>query len=167
MSSKKKQNKIFKQLLIIGFGITSLSFILALFFNVTDYGITIASFCTTILMVLSSKKTNHKKIFGAYLIASVLGYVFSLIPIATSLNIAFVVLSSIFVMDFFSFQHVPALGMAISFVINNFKFSSYIFLFVSLFGLISLAFVLKYFLKDPETVWNFVEIENDKINWNL
>ena len=167
MIPKKKHNKILKQILMIGFGITIFAFILALFFNVTDHGITIASFGATILMVLCSKKANHKKVFGSYLIATVVGFLFSKVPTPASLNIAFATLGSILVMDLVKFQHAPALGIAIAFVMNNFKFSSYLFLVISIFGLLSLAYVLKYFLRDPEKVWNFIEIENDKINWNL
>ena len=48
--------------LILGISITIFATMLLL--NVTDYGITIASFGATLFMVLSSKKLEKKKIYG-------------------------------------------------------------------------------------------------------
>ena len=135
-------------------------------FNVSDYGIAFASFGATIFMILSSKRIEYKKIFGAYLIGVLIGFLFSKFSIVF-LNSALAVISSVVALTLLEFQHAPAIGMTISMVLNHFSLGTLIFVLLSIFTIIGITILLKSMVNDPEKIINFVDIEKEKIKWDF
>ena len=151
--------------LILGISITIFATMLLL--NVTDYGITIASFGATLFMVLSSKKLEKKKIYGSYALATVIGVIFGKVYGLQSLNVALAAVSAVIFMTVLNLQHPPAIGIAVSMVLNKFTIFTDIVVLLCLFFIISMTILLKLFLDDPNRAINFIEIEEEKIKWNL
>ncbi len=167
---RKRKIKVKKSIavalsLILGISITI--FVTMLLLNVTDYGITIASFGATLFMVLSSKKIEKRKIYGSYALATVIGVLFSKTSSLQALDVALAAVSSVIFMTVLNLQHPPAIGIAVSMVLNKFSIFTDIVVLLCLFFIISMTFLLKAFLNDPKKVINFIEIEEEKIKWNL
>ena len=163
---KKKQ---FTTKFVILVGACLLISILAtiLLFNVTDYGITIASFAATVFMVISRKKINTKKIFGSYLLVALLGYIYSVLPTPKLFNVAAVTVSSVLFMILVGLQHAPAIGIAIALVLNNFTFWNNVIIMSCIFLILGISLLLRELLKNPDKISNFVKIETEKIHWNF
>ena len=168
-SMKKKKLKIKKPVIVslaVVLGIAIMIFITMLLFNVTDYGITIASFGATIFMIISKGKFSKRKIFGSYIIATAMGFAFSRAS-SSLLNVALAAVTSVILMTFLEFQHAPAIGMSIAMVLNRFSFWTDAIVLVCIFLILSGTIVLKYVILNPKDVINFVEIEEEKIKWNF
>ncbi len=140
---RKRKIKVKKSIavalsLILGISITI--FVTMLLLNVTDYGITIA----TVIGVLFSKTSSLQ-----------------------ALDVALAAVSSVIFMTVLNLQHPPAIGIAVSMVLNKFSIFTDIVVLLCLFFIISMTFLLKAFLNDPKKVINFIEIEEEKIKWNL
>ena len=161
---KFKKSLAISLFLIIGLCITVLGTVLL--FNVTDYGIAIASFGATIFMIISRKKIDKRKIFGAYLVGISVGFIFSKLSVVF-LNAALAAVISVILMTILELQHAPAIGISIAMVLREFSFSTVIIILLCIFGIFGIALMTKLFLKDPQKVLNFVEIEDEKIRWNF
>jgi CBS-domain-containing membrane protein len=148
-------------------GMSIILFVTMLLFNVTDYGTTIASFGATIFMVLSQSKVSRKKIFGAYIVAALAGYMFSRFSEVTQLNAALAAIASIVLMTMFEFQHAPAIGIALSMVLNKFSFWIDVLVILCIFMILGMTITLKLFLQSPEKMIKFIELEEEKIKWNF
>ena len=167
---KKRKIKVKKSIavslsLILGVSITI--FVTMLLLNVTDFGITIASFGATLFMVLSRKDLKKRKIYGSYALATIIGVIFSKISGLQSLDVALAAVSSVIFMTVLNLQHAPAIGIAVSMVLNKFTIFTDVVVLLCLFFIISMTILLKMFLDDPNKVINFIEIEEEKIKWNL
>ena len=165
MTTKKAIKKI-RNYLILAFGFILTFFVTVLLFNVTDYGITIAAFAASIFMIITKKRVSHKKIFGSYLVAIALGYLFSQIPTWTSFNVALTAISSIVAMSMLKFEHAPAIGIGVATVLNQFSFWTDVIVALCLFFILGMAILIKNFFANPEKVLNFIKIENEKVDWN-
>ena len=165
MTTKKAIKKI-RNYLLLAFGFILTFFVTMLLFNVTDYGITIAAFGASIFMIISKPRISHKKIFGSYLIAIALGYVFSKIPTWTSFNVALTAISSIVAMSMLKFEHAPAIGIGVAMVLNKFSFWTDVIVALCLFFIIGMAILIKNFFSNPDRVLNYIKIENEKVNWS-
>lgn len=166
MNKEKTYRKIAISL-FLGLSLLILIFSVMLLFNVTDYGITIASFGASVFMVLSKKKISYRQIFGSYIIASIIGFIFSKLPISSLFAVATAVVSSVAVMTFLETQHTPAIGISIAMVLNKFSFWTDLIVVLSILTILGIAVMLKSFVKDPKKLLNFVKIETDKINWDF
>ncbi len=153
--------------LLVGIGLLITTFITMVLFNVSDYGITVASYGATVFMLLSKKNLKTKKIFGAYFIATMIGYLFSRLPTVTAFNVALASISSFIIMTVLSLQHAPALGIAVAMVLNKFSFVTDIIVLLCIFMILGIVYILKTYMNDPDKVNNFVRIETEKINWNF
>lgn len=167
---RKKRMKVKKSIavtlsLVLGFTITL--FVTMLLFNVTDYGITIASFGASIFMIFSQKNLTKRKILGAYSLATLIGYIASKIFLSQSFSVALAAVISVILMTVLELQHPPAIGMSVAMVLNKFSFLTDIIVLICLVFILTMVYLLKTFLKDPQKVINFVEIEEEKIKWNL
>ncbi len=162
---KVKKNIAVFLSLVLGISITV--FVAMLLFNVTDYGITIASFGATLFMILSKKKLKKNKIYGSYAVATLIGVIFANLSGMQSLNLALAAVSSVIFMTLLNIQHPPAIGIAVSMVLNQFSIFTDIVVLLCLFFIISMTLILKLFLDNPNKVINFIEIEEEKIKWNL
>jgi len=136
-----------------------------LLFNVTDYGITIASFGATIFMILSDHEIKLKKIFGSYLVATFLGYVFTLIDIKGSASIA--AIASIMVMTYLEFQHTPAIGMTVAMVLNKFPLKIDLIVLISIFVIVAITVILSKFIHTPDVILKHFNFKEEKIKWNM
>lgn len=168
--SRLKLNKSVAIGLSLVLGLAILLFVIMLLFNVTDYGITIASFGATIFMILSKKGAKKRTIFGSYFIAIILGFMFSALSDINSLNAGLAAISSIVLMTLLDLQHPPAVGISIAMVLNNFSFATDVIVLMCIFFIISVTMVLKAFLENPHKIMNFIsmiEIEEEKINWKF
>ena len=148
-------------------GMTIIVFITMLLFNVSDYGMTIASFGATIFMVLSKKKINNKAVFGSYLTASVFGFMFSMTPFPISLNLALAVVCSILSMTLLEFQHGPAIGISIAMVLNKFNMWTDFMILFCIFLILGMTLFLKVSLTDPVKALKFIELDEDRIKWKF
>jgi hypothetical protein len=148
-------------------GMVILIFITMLLFNVSDYGITIASFGATIFMVLSKKKISHRIVFGSYMIATVFGFLFSNISEMASLNVALAAIGSIIVMTLLELQHAPAIGMSIAIVLNKFNIWTDLMILFSIFLIFGLTLYLKISLTDPVKALRFIELDEERIKWRF
>ena len=165
MTTKKSIKKI-RNYLLLSFGFLLTFFVTMLLFNVTDYGITIAAFGASIFMIITKSRVSHKKIFGSYLVAIVLGYVFSKMPTWTSFNVALTAITSIVAMSMLKFEHAPAIGIGVAMVLNKFTFWTDVIVALCLFFIIGMVILIKNFFSDPDKLLNYIRIENEKINWN-
>lgn len=159
-------NKRIGLVLLFVVGLTTIIFVTMLLFNITDYGITIASFGATAFMVLSRSKVSKRRILASYLIATVIGFIFSRFPSST-LNAALAAVSSFVIMTLFSAQHPPALAMSIAVMLNKFSLWTDLLIVLCIFFIIFMAYILKAFWKHPERVLSFVQIETEKIRWDF
>ena len=159
--------KELRLVLLVGLCILITILVTMILFNVSDYGITVASYGATVFMLFSKKSISKKKIFGAYFIATIIGFLFSKLPTVTSFNVALATISSFVLMTIFSFQHAPALGVTVAMVLNKFSFLTDIIVLFCIFLILSIAYVLKLYLSNPEKIINFVKIETEKISWNF
>ena len=150
--------------LSIGLAITF--FVTVLLFNVTDYGITIASFGGSIFMILSKSSVDKRKIFGAYIVGSSMGYLFSILPF-TSISAALAAISSFALMTLLDFQHPPAIGISIALILNKFSLWTDIIVIGCIFFILSMVIILKIFMQSPERIINFIEIEEEKISFKF
>jgi len=148
-------------------GMAIIIFVTMLLFNVSDYGVTIASFGATIFMVLSKKKISHKAVFGSYLIAAAFGFVFSKLPFVTSLNVALAVICSILTMTLLELQHAPAIGISIAIVLNKFNVWTDVMILFCIFLILSMTLFLKLSLTDPVKALRFIELDEDRIKWKF
>ncbi len=165
-----KKPKIKKEIAVtlsVLLAITILVFVVMLLFNVTDYGITIASFGATVFMILSRPKLSKKKIFGAYFVSTLMGYVFVRFSISQSADVALAAVSSVVIMTILEFQHAPAIGMSVAMVLNRFPFWVDLVVLLCIFSIIGMTLLLKKFIQQPDKFINFIEIEEEKIKWNL
>lgn len=121
----------------------------------------------TVLLLLVQTKINIKKIIGGYLMAGLVGYVFSIIPVFTTFNLGFGLVASILAMDYLKFQHAPALGFVISIILNKSSFFADTIIILSLLIIVGVILALKKYYVAPEKAFDFVTIETEKINWNL
>ncbi|MFH2020383.1 MAG: HPP family protein [archaeon] len=165
--AKNKLKKLLATSLFFSICIALTLLVMMVLSIVTDYGITIASFGATIFMILSKKKLSRKKIFGAYMLAACIGSIGSVLPTMTSFSIALTGLVSFFAMSFFDLQHAPAVGFAISMVLNKFPFWTDILVSFCIFIIIGMALIVKFYLKDPDALFEIVHIEREKIKWNF
>ncbi len=147
-------------------GILTTVFLTMLLFNVTDYGITIASFGATAFMVLARKNVEKRRIFGAYLIATFIGYFFSRFQ-TNNFSVALATVASFLAMTFFEVQHPPALAMSVAVILNRFTFWTNILIVLCIFTILFMTITLKAFWKNPNKVLTFLQIEREKINWNF
>jgi hypothetical protein len=152
--------------LLFTLGITTVIFVTMLLFNITDYGITIASFGATAFMVLSRNKISKRRIMASYFLATVVGFIFSKFP-TSSLNAALAAVTSFILMTLFSAQHAPALAMSVAVMLNKFSFWTDLLIVLCIFFIIFMAYILKAFWKHPERVLSFVQIESEKIRWDF
>jgi hypothetical protein len=166
-SSKTKIKKSFTIFFSIVLVLVTTIFATMYLFNLTDYGVTIASFGTTIFMILSKKGIKKRIIFGSYLIAVILGIVFSELSTVTTLNVALAAISSVILMTIFEFQHAPAIGISIAMVLNKYSFLTDFIVLLCIFIILIMAVILKIFLHNPSKIINFIEIEEEKIKWNF
>jgi hypothetical protein len=148
-------------------GMIIILFITMLLFNVSDYGITIASFGATIFMVLSKKKISHRMVFGSYLISTAFGFLFSRLSELTSLNVALAVICSIVVMTLLQLQHAPAIGMSIAIVLNKFNAWTDLMILFSIFLILGMTLFLKVSLTDPVKALRFIELDEERIKWKF
>ena len=153
--------------LSLSLGLAIIIFVTMLLFNVTDYGITIASFGATVFMILSKKKLNKKVIFGSYLLATALGFMFSNLSDIKSLNATLAAVSSIVLMSFLELQHTPAIGMSVAMVLNKFSFWTDFVILFCIFFIIFITIMLKIFMEEPESILTFVNMDEEKIKWNF
>ncbi len=168
----KKENKphvkkFVAVFLPLSLGLAITIFVTMVLFNVTDYGITIASFGATIFMILSKKDINKKAIFGSYFISTLLGFLFSKLSSITSLNVTLAVVSSILAMTLFDLQHPPAIGIAAAMVLNKFSFWIDVLVLIYVFFIIIMTLTLKEFMQNPTKILSFIEIEEEKIKWDI
>ena len=166
MDQKKVYRKIAITLFLV-LGLLVVVFAAMLLFNVTDYGITIASFGATVMMILSKKKVENRKIIGAYIAASVIGFIMARVPGSVLFNVAVAGVASVIAMTVLEMQHAPAIGIAIAMVLNNFSFWTDVTIIFSILLIIGMAMILKSFIRNPERILNFVKIETEKINWDF
>jgi hypothetical protein len=138
-----------------------------LLFNVSDYGITIASFGASVFMILSRKKLSKKKVFGAYLLSATIGYLFSRISSLLSLNVALATITSFAAMTFLEFQHAPALGLSMALVMNKFSIWTNIIILLCILFILGMAVVLKTVLQKPDKVLAMLNLDKRKIKWNF
>jgi hypothetical protein len=167
---EKNRLKIKKNIAValsLAFGISVSLFVIMLLFNVTDYGITIASFGATIFMVLSKKNLKKRVLFGSYMVGGLIGFMFSRLSDMTTFNVGLAAVSSVIIMTVLELQHAPAIGMAVAMVLNKFPFWTDVLIILCIFFIIGVTLVLKTFLEDPAKVVNFVEIEEERIKWNF
>ncbi|NTV23419.1 MAG: hypothetical protein HGA85_03525 [Nanoarchaeota archaeon] len=168
---KKTKIKVKKPIAIglaLAIGLVTIIFVTMLIFNLTDFGITIASFVSTVFMILTKKKVSRKQIFGSYLLAGLLGFLFSNISEITSLNVAMAAVSSVLAMTLLGLQHPPAIGMSVALVLNKFSFVTDVFVLFCIIVILGLCILLREFVRDPNAVMKFVEIdEGEKIKWNI
>jgi CBS-domain-containing membrane protein len=164
---KTRTKKIIATVALLLLGFSIVFFVMMLLSIVTDYGITIASFGATVLMIFSRKTLQHRKIIGAYLLASIIGCIGSMLPTMASFNLALASILSFAVMTLLDVQHAPAIGLAISMALNKFSIWTDIIVAVCIFIIIGMALLLKAYLRDPDRFLKMVNIETEKINWNF
>ncbi len=165
--AKIKIKKSVAVTLSLALGVAVIIFVAMLLLNVSDYGITIASFGATIFMILSKKDIPKKLIFGSYLAAGIAGFAFSNLSEITSLNVALAAVSSIIIMTVLGLQHPPAIGIAAALVLNKFQFWTDLLILAYIFFILGLTLFLKGFIQNPLKAIKFVEIEKDRIKWNF
>jgi len=164
---KPKVNKSIAVTLSLALGLAIIVFVTMLLFNVTDFGITIASFGATIFMLLSKNNLKKRTIFGSYVVATIIGFIFSNLSDMKSFNLALAAVSSILIMTFLNLQHAPAIGISIAMVLNKFSFWTDFIILFCIFFILAMTILLKIFLKDPTKVITFVDIEEEKIKWKF
>ncbi|MBN2367722.1 HPP family protein [Candidatus Woesearchaeota archaeon] len=167
MKKKIKVKKHIAVSLAMALGLAVTVFVIMLLFNVTDYGITIASFGASVFMILSRKGISTKKVFGAYLVAVVIGYFASSINFLGNLNVAVAAVTSVILMTLMELQHAPAIGMAVATVLNKFSLSTDIVVVFCIFIILYMTLLLKYVLREPQKVMKFIDIEEEKIKWKF
>ncbi|MEM4397567.1 MAG: HPP family protein [Candidatus Woesearchaeota archaeon] len=170
LKEKKRINKKIAILIPLIFSIAIIVFLTMLIFNVTDYGITIASLGASIFMILSNKKINKKVIFGSYIISTVIGFLFSTLTSVKSLNLALAAVSSILIMTLFDMQHAPAIGMSVAIVLNKFSILTDFLILGYIFFIFSLTILLKLHISNPNALLNYLnigEVKEEKIKWNF
>lgn len=164
---KPKLKKGIAVTLSVLLGLAILVFVVMLLFNVTDYGITIASFGATVFMILSRPNLSKKKVFGAYFVATTMGYLFSRLSLIKSADVALAAVSSVAIMTILEFQHAPAIGMSVAMVLNGFPLWVDVVVLLCIFAILGMTLLLKGFMEQPHKFINFIEIEEEKIKWNL
>jgi hypothetical protein len=164
---KLKVKKSIAMTLVLALGIAIIVFVTMLLFNLTDYGITLASFAASIFMILSKKDIKKRAIFGSYLVATLMGFMFSNLSQIRTLNVALAAVSSVILMTFLDLQHTPAVGMSISLVLNNFAFMTDILILFCILLILAMTLTLKIIFNNPTKIIRFIEVENDKIEWNF
>jgi hypothetical protein len=165
--SRNNSKKPIKNIMLIGLG-TSVSIIFGLlFYNLSNFGIALISVTISVLLILSKKRINLKKVYGAYAIAIMLGFLLSRLPFNVSINVVISLICAILLMDYASLQHAPALGIAISYVTNKVSFGTMFFISALIFMVFGLIYVLKIYLKNPKKLANIVEIEQEKVQWDF
>lgn len=166
MNQQELKNKLVTYFLIL-FGFIISIFVTMLLFNVSDYGITIASFGASVFMILSRKNLSKKKIFGAYLLSTFIGFLFSRLSTLSSLNVALATITSFATMTFFDFQHAPALGLSMAMVMNKFSFWTDIIIVLCILFILAMTVVLKTVLQNPDKVLAMFNLDKRKIKWNF
>ncbi len=164
------QNKLKKKLVtyfLIIFGLAISVFVAMLLFNVSDYGITIASFGASVFMILSRNRLSKKKVFGAYIIAMLIGYGFSKLSQIASLNMALATIFSFAAMTLLEFQHAPALGLSMAIVLNKFPFWSDVIIVMCILFILTMAVVLRTVLQNPDKVLELLNLDERKIKWDI
>ncbi|MEM3374068.1 MAG: HPP family protein [Candidatus Woesearchaeota archaeon] len=170
VKQKLQINKTIAIALPLIFGLALIIFLTMLIFNVTDYGITIASFGASIFMILSHKSINKKMLYGSYIVGTFVGYLFSTLTTIKSLNVALAAISSILIMTLLDLQHAPAVGISAAIVLNKFSFWVDLLILIYIFFIFTLTWLLKLHITDPNKVLTYLpiaEIKEEKIKWNI
>ncbi|MBT3720845.1 hypothetical protein HN789_04230 [archaeon] len=170
MGVNKNQNELKRKLatyFLLAFGFVISGFVIMLLFNVSDYGITIASFGATIFMILSRSNLSKKKVYGSYMLAAAIGFLFSKITTIASLNLTLATVSSFVIMTLLEFQHAPALGLSMAMVLNKFPLMTDIIILCCILFIITMTIVLKVVLQKPEKVLAVFNLDRRKIKWDM
>lgn len=166
MNERELKNKLVTYFLML-FGLAVSVFVIMLLFNVSDYGITIASFGASVFMILSRNNLSKKKVFGAYILSTLIGYLFSRLSSLASLNVALATISAFITMTFFDFQHAPALGISMAMVLNQFNIWKSLTIGFCILFILGMAVVLKTVLQKPDKVLAMLNLDKRKIKWNF
>ncbi len=135
--------------------------VIAYFWNITQYGIIFASFGSSAFLVYvtpKSKQANIRNILGAYPLAGFFGYLSSsyILPFVNFPDVNFdyaitggiAVMLTILAMRLTGFEHAPAAGAALAFVIKKPEVSSVFFLIGGGITLLVLAKILTFVVKE-------------------
>ena len=110
---------------------------------------------------------STRRVFGAYFVAVITGFIFSVMPMVKSFNVAFAAVISVVLMTVLEFQHPPAIGIAVATVLHRFTFWTDVIVVLCIFFILYITLLLKYILREPQRLMNFVEIEEEKIKWKF
>lgn len=170
LNKKINLNKKIAFILPLIFTLSIIILITILIFNVTDYGITIASLAATIFMILSNKSIKKRVIYGSYIVSTFVGFLFSTLSENKALDLTLAVIASIIIMTLFDLQHAPAIGLSVSIVLNKFNLLIDIIILLYIFFIFGLTTLIKLHMSDPYKLISYLkifEVKEEKINWNL
>ncbi|MBN2422763.1 HPP family protein [Candidatus Woesearchaeota archaeon] len=163
----KKLNKLKQYSLlffIVGLMLITAFVILSALFNITDYGISAATIAASLFVIFSGSKSSiSKNLFGSYIIAGICAFtaIYSKFPLNIECSLA--VLLTIVTMLLINIKHTPAIGLSISFVLNQLNPLTILLVLLGIFLLFFIAQSFKKIISNP----NAYLVKKDKIEFNF
>lgn len=135
-------------------------------FNITDYGISFATIAASLFFIIKNYKRHHiKSVIVSYVIAGLSAFVALYLNVSLKLEGALAILLTVIFMLLLDFMHAPALGLALSIVLNDFSLGTIFVALLCIFTLFGITIVLKRILSNPSRY--LIEKKPEKIKFNF
>ncbi|MFH0874708.1 MAG: HPP family protein [archaeon] len=141
-------------------------FLLTILLDISDYGISLATIGASIYIIFSdNKNSSYKQLYGAYAIAVACGFAALITKLPKNIECVLAFLLTIFALFMLNIKHTPAVGFAVTAVLNQFKLPIMLLALACIFILFFIAKSAKNIITNPKKY--FIEIENQNIHFKI